>query len=160
MTWVPKNNDDYHVYGVVDETYPFDTELSFSYNENTIFRHSEFHPDDESVKNYTCTINESDVVGVDMYNACYYITQSRYFKPQIAYADGVYTITCPYVIDLDLFIVGNLVYCGNAEAGKGLVIDDVLETTVYTHIIVDHSDTYPVDARFYPWICVDKNAFH
>lgn len=159
MTWVPKNNDDYHVYGVVDETYPFDTELSFSYNENTIFRHSEFHPDDESVKNYTCTINESDVVGVDMYNACYYITQSRYFKPQIAYADGVYTITCPYVIDLDLFIVGNLVYCGNAEAGKGLVIDDVLETTVYTHIIVDHSDTYPVDARFYPWICVDKNAF-
>ena len=161
IEWVYKNSDTYHVYGIVDETYPFNEEMQYAYNENLIYRHSEYHPETEDVHTFIHVIDESEVVGIDMYNACYYITQSKFFKPQVVYDSDKkqYTITCPYIKDIDLFVVGNLVYCGEATANKGLVIDDVLETKVYTHIVIDHDDQYTVDARFYPWICVDKDCF-
>ena len=160
IEWIPKTNDPYHVYGVIDDRYPFNTEMTFMYNENIIFRHSEYHPEDpEKVYTYTTTIKESDVTGVDMYNACYCISQSRYYKAQVSYKDGVYTITCPYMVDIDLFVVGNMQYCGDVDANTGFVVDDVLSTKIYTQMILNHDDSYPVDARFYPWLCIDKDCF-
>lgn len=91
--------------------------------------------------------------------SAYYIMNNEIHVPTATWVNE-YQIRfeAPYTKDIDFFIVSNLVGIFHATANVGIYIDSPNAPVCWHHIVIDGDPKYPIDARFYPCIKVDKDC--
>lgn len=91
--------------------------------------------------------------------AAYYISQNKIYVPEVEWIDDYHIkFTATYTRDIDFIITNDLVGVFDVKANIGTYIDSPTSLACYHHIVVDFDISYPIDARFYPCICVDKDC--
>lgn len=137
--------------------------VSVFYNPGIIHRYRRVLPEEDvEIYRYKVVID----IRKDPFNklsnpdrSMYYITQDQIKLPTIKWLDEYrLEVTAPYVGDIDFFVCQNIVTVVKAKKNVGIYIDNPNVPRCYPHIIIDHSWHYPIDARFYPCIKVDKDC--
>lgn len=148
-------------YIVVDDKYDELLPVHCHINPSIVHRYSVVNPDGEEHV-HTMLIDTTDPKYAQLSNlehAIYYISQDKVCVPITEWLDDTtLRIQAPYRNDIDLFICGNLVNVVEAKAGVGVYLDRPHSNYCYHEITVDHDPTYPIDARFYPCVAVDKDC--
>lgn len=143
----------------VDDTKPVHAFV----NPGIIHRYSKV-VDDDAEYTHTVSIDTTEIMyaEIDHIEYCaYYISENAYHVPEHEWMDDEHTIlrfSAPYKHDIDFFICSNLVTVQSVKAGESALLDHLQSNRCYHRIFVDDSPSYPIDARFYPYISVDKNC--
>lgn len=98
----------------------------------------------------------------DPFNCVVCIADGAFTRPELSRIEGedtVYAFSCPYTRTLDMIVYMNLVSFVEAKANVGCPVDNVYSNYCYHAIVIDEDPEYPIDARFYPYIKVDKDCF-
>lgn len=158
LTWIETTNV---LYAVMDSKYDDMTPVRCYYNPSIIDRYTNLVDDDKEYV-HTILIDTTDPKYAHIQNiehAAYYISQDKICIPEAEWIDETtLRFKAPYQHDIDFFLCGNLVNTVKIEAGKGVYLDQPHSNNCYHMIFVDHSATYPIDARFYPCITVNKDC--
>lgn len=158
IEWV---EDVYHLYGILPRRYPETTTVKLIHNTHIAKRYSNVVDDDE-LHEHTMRIS----LAVEPFasldhpeRSVYYISENKVMIPQVVYlSDTVIEFRCPYYHNVDVFLCTNLGGIFAAKANQGVYIDNPNSHKCYHHIVVDQDPTYPIDARFYPCLKVDKDC--
>lgn len=149
------------LYAILDGKYDELIPVRCFYNPSIIQRYSKVVDDDKDHV-HTVIIDTSDQRYANIphiEHAAYYISEDRVCIPEATWLDNnKLRFRAPYRKDIDFFICGNLVNVVQVHAGKGVYLDNPQSNYCYHEITVDHSSTYPIDARFYPCVTVDKDC--
>lgn len=158
LTWIETTNI---LYAIVDDKYDELIPVKCHYNPSIIVRYSNVVSDDEEHA-HTEVIDTSDqkyanIIHIE--HAAFYISEDKVCIPETTWLDETHLqFRAPYKHDVDFFICGNLVNVVQIEAGKGAYLDSPHSNYCYHEITVDHDPCYPIDARFYPCVTVDKDC--
>ena len=150
-------------YAVLTQPYdPMSQTAKVYYNPGILYRYSQWYDNDLTEKRHRVVIDirEAPYNQLDVPDrSAYYIVDSEVRTPEVEWLDD-YRIqfTAPYVGNIDFMITNTLVGVFHAQANVGLYIDSPDSPVCYHHIVVDFDPSYPIDARFYPCICVDKDC--
>lgn len=159
VTWM---SDDNHIYGILSKHYDIEnTVVTLIKNENIFQRYTKIAENEgEYVHIQRVNISEYPFVEMTHPDKCvFYISNNRILIPEVKKLDATHwEFHCPYTKDIDVFLCANLSGIYEAKAGQGVFIDNPYHTRCYHHIVVDHDPAYPIDARFYPCIKVDKDC--
>lgn len=149
------------LYIIVDNKYDELIPVHCFYNPSIIDRYSRV-VDDDNEHVHTMVIDTTDQKYVNIphiEHAAYYISEDKVCIPEATWLDNYrLQFKAPYHKDIDFFICGNLVNVVKVEAGKGVYVDHPQSNYCYHEMTVDHDPTYPIDARFYPCVTVDKDC--
>ena len=131
------------------------------YNPGILYRYSKWY-DDTVPRRHRVTIDIRQAPYNQLDNpdrSAYYIVDNEVRVPEAEWLDD-YRIrfTAQYVGNIDFMITNTLAGIFQAKAGVGLYIDSPDSPICYHHIVIDFDPSYPIDARFYPCICVDKDC--
>lgn len=152
------------LYGVFKKKVDISIPVRMFYNSNIAYRYSNVveDPDDNNMRYHTFTIDTSDIIYSkidDFEKAVFYISESKFYQPEFEWIDDKRVqIRARYKRDIDLMICTNLVNIVQAKANTGTYIDYPHANICYHMIFVDNSSNYPIDARFYPCVMVDKDC--
>lgn len=159
ITWIETTN---LLYGVLNKHYDEYEEVVRCYTNHGIpYRYSIVTEDDAEYSHVvvidTTEIQFASIINIE--HAAFYISENKIYIPTYEWIDDKrIKFKAPYKHDIDFMICSNLVNVVNVEAGKGVYLDQPHSNRCYHHIFVDHSADYPIDARFYPCVTVDKNC--
>ena len=150
------------MYVVMDDQYDLDQKASVHYNPSIIYRYHAVAPDQAKTYTHRITIDTRNAP----YNqldrpdkAAYFISDNQIKIPTATWLNEYQVqFVASYQNDIDFFICSNLVGLYQADANVGLYIDSPDSPVCYHHIVIDGDPSYPIDARFYPCICVDKDC--
>lgn len=149
------------LYAVLDQQYDESVHVKCHYNPNILYRYSMII-DHNDLLTHTVTIDLSDLkyAEIDHIEHCaYYISENKICIPEVIRVDdNTLMFKAPYHHDIDFFICSNIANVVQMNAGQGAYIDQLYSNRTYHKIVVDHDITYPIDARFYPCIMVDKDC--
>ena len=159
ITWIDTENAAYAVLNAkYDETIP----VRCLYNPNIIYRYSQVADNEDTEYAHTITIDIADIKYSEISNierSAFYISQNKVRVPQIVHIDqNTIKFIAPYKHDIDFFICSNLANVVEVKAGQGVMLDQTYSKNCYHHITVDNDPQYPIDARFYPCVTVDKDC--
>ncbi|MCM1230255.1 MAG: hypothetical protein NC489_08980 [Ruminococcus flavefaciens] len=91
--------------------------------------------------------------------AVYYIASGKICMPKVTrLSEHTIEFRCPYTKDIDMIVCSNLAGVFQVKANKGTYIDNLYSTICYYHMFVEDDPNYPIDARFYPCIKVDRDC--
>lgn len=154
----PKN------YVVLCDTYdPATTTASVFYNPSVLYRYHKIVENPKSTgykHSITIDIRNAPYNRLEYPDRCaYYIADNQVKIPTVKWLDD-YQIQFEaiYTSNIDFFLVSNLVGVFEAKKNVGIYIDAPNSPVCYHHIIINGDPSYPIDARFYPCIKVDKNC--
>ena len=158
-TWIETNS---YLYGVVDDHYDeSQNDVRCFYNPSILYRFNNIGEEGiEYTHTYTIDTTELKWSGTpNLEHAAYYISQDKYYVPQTEWIDETHLrFTAPYMHDIDFFICSNLANVVTATANQGVLLDQLNSNRCYHRILIDHDASYPMDARFYPYVKVDKDC--
>ena len=159
ITWVETIN---FLYGVLDGHYDeFENDVRCFCNPSIIYRYHNVGEEDTQ-HNHVVTIDVTELQYSNIPNiahAAYYISQDQYFIPETEWVDDTHLkFTAPYTHDIDFFICSNLANVVKVTKDTGVLLDQLNSNRCYHRIVIDHSASYPMDARFYPYVKVDKDC--
>lgn len=158
LTWIENLNG---LYAILDKPYDEHVHVKCHYNPNIIYRYS-IITDSDDLRTHSITINVTDLLYADIdhiEHCAYYITENKICIPEVVWVDNnVLMFKAPYHHDIDFFICSNLANVVQMTANQGQYIDQLYSNRSYYKIIVDHDSSYPIDAKFYPCIKVDKDC--
>lgn len=159
VNWIETNN---LLYGILDQHYDeFTQVVRCFYNPGIIYR---YHNIMETPGSYahTLTIDVTEPAYRELRNlphSAYYITNNEIKIPSFEWIDDTHLkFTAAYERDIDFFLCGNLTAVVQAEKDVGIYLDRISSPYCYHRILIDHNASYPIDARFYPMIKVDKDC--
>lgn len=150
------------LYGVLDDHYDeYLLDVRCFYNPSIIYRYHNIGEEDQSYL-HVITIDTEDVQYASIQNiehAAYYISQDQLHIPKVEWVDSTHIrFSAEYTEDIDFFICSNVVNVVEVKAGIGTYLDQPTSNRCYHRILVDHNSSYPIDARFYPCVSVDKDC--
>ena len=160
LTWIQNTPE---AYCVLSAEHDASLSVSVFYNPGILHRyHRVLPPNDTTLYQYKITIDLSKEPFNQLTNpdrCIYYITENAIKTPTVRWLDEFrIEVVAPYQSDIDLFICKNIISITPASANTGVYIDRPNSPKCYPRITVDHDWTYPIDARFYPCIKVDKDC--
>ena len=159
ITWI----DDYmKSYGVLVNKYDPSVDVAnICYNPGIVYRYSNI-VNDTTPHTHTVTIDLTNPRYENIEypdRSAYYISNNQIMIPEVTWIDDhQIRFTARYTGDIDFILANNLVGVFTAKAGIGLYIDSPDSRMCYHHIVIDSDPTYPIDARFYPCIKIDKDC--
>lgn len=160
LEWIKTTNQ---LYAVLNKKVDDKKPLHAFVNPGIIHRYSKIVEDDgdyiHTVSIDTTELRYSEIDHIE--HCAYYISENQYHIPDHEWMDEDHTIlrfSAPYKHDIDFFICSNIITVQEVKAGKSLLLDHLQSNRCYHRIFVDDSPSYPIDARFYPYICVDKDC--
>lgn len=158
VTWV---ETDFYAYGVMPEKVDTEIPVHCFYNPCIVHRYSKvFNDDNDHYYVVLIDVNQIQYQNVrDIERAAYYISENKVQIPETEWVDE-HTIKfrVVYKHNIDFFICTNVVNVVYAEANVGTYIDQPHSNMCYHKIVIDNDRSYPIDARFYPCIKVDKDC--
>lgn len=150
-----------HLYGILPRQYPDDTTVKLVFINNITKRYSKV-ADEPGDYVHTERISLREFPYCDMAHperCAYYIADGEIRTPEVIRVnDNVMEFRCPYTESIDLIFSSALMGTYKMKANIGMCIDNPYSSMCYHHIMVDNDPTYPIDARFYPYIKVDKDC--
>lgn len=162
VTWVKSSST--HSYGVLPNYYDIRDSANVCkvyYNPHIVYRYTK-HFTDNTTKVFTKQFNLNDpkYSGIaSLENSCFFITDNSVCGPVVdKLVDNNVSVSINYVGDIDFFICSNLKYVKDFYPGVGQFIDNVYSNKCYYNYIVNNDDQYPINAKFYPCIAIDKQA--
>lgn len=159
LMWIETPNG---LYAVVDEQYDELIPVRCFYNPNILYRYNVIADNEDTEYSHVVIIDTSELKYSEVRHidrAAYYISQNQICQPTVTWLDDhTVKFTAPYKHDIDFFICSNLVANFKMTANEGKLVDSSYSNFCYHRIIIDHDATYPIDARFYPCIKVDKDC--
>ena len=158
LTWIETNH---LLYAVMNQKLDVLQPVKCFVNPNILYRYSKI-VDDEANYTHVVDIDTTDIryaTNDHIEHAAYYISQNKVCVPTTEWIDEkTLRFRAPYQHDIDFFICSNIVNVVEIEANKGILVDNLYSNKCYHRIFVDYDPTYPIDARFYPYITTDKNC--
>jgi len=150
----------YRDYAILDQDYDETIPVMCYHNPNIVYRFNALSDSDETLTHTVMLdLTEAPYCNIQNIEHCaYYISENKYHIPDAVRNGNTVTFTAPYQHDIDFFLCSNLVNVLKADAGKGIYLDQLYSNNSYHRIIIDHDPAYPIDARFYPCISVDKDC--
>lgn len=159
VQWVETIN---RLYAILDQQYDELVPVMCYYNPSILYRYSNIADNEDTEYAHVYTVNTKELRFSGIHNiehAAYYISQDQVCIPETTWLDD-HTIQfrAPYKHDIDFFLCANVASVVKMTKDTGAFVDNAYSNYCYHQIIVDHSSTYPIDARFYPCIRVDKDC--
>lgn len=160
ITWIKGS---VHIYGVLPRDYDISTAVCrIIYNKYALEQYSNIE-DEEGQYEHVYIANLRDHPFCDMEHpekAVYYIANGQICLPNVVRTNEyLIEFHCPYTKDIDMVVCSNLAGVYPVKANVGTYVDNLYSTVCYYHMFVDDDPMYPIDARFYPCIKVDKDCF-
>ena len=159
LTWIETNHS---LCAVTNAHYDTLVPVKCFINPGILYRYSKIAEDDTTDYMHVYDIDTTSIefAGIDhIEHAAYYISQNKVCIPQVEWLDHkTLRFKAPYRHDIDFFLCSNIINVVEAKAGEGVLLDHLESNRCYHRIFVDNSPSYPIDARFYPFICVDKDC--
>ena len=149
------------LYGVLDDHYDeYLLDVRCFYNPSIVYRYHNIGEDQEYL--HVVTIDTEDVRYASIENiehAVYYISQDQFHIPEVEWVDSTHIrFSAKYTKDIDFFVCTNIANVVEAKAGVGVYLDQPTSNRCYHRMIVDHDSSYPINAKFYPCVSVDKDC--
>ena len=158
-TWIDTNNG---TYCITDKLYDVNKPVKCIINPSIVLRYTNISDDPEKELEHVVDIDTSDLIYSEIINiehCAYYISQNKVCVPTTEWLDEkLLRFHAPYKEDIDFFICTNLINVVEAKANTGVYLDQPYSNKCYHEIYVDNSREYPIDARFYPCVAVDKDC--
>ena len=158
-TWIDTNNG---TFCVVDKRYDVLKPVNCFVNPSILARYTNIADDPEMELEHIMDIDTRDIHYSGVYNiehCAYYITQNKVCVPTVEWLDAnIIRLHAPYKEDIDFFVCSNLINVVEAKANTGVYLDQPYSNMCYHVIFVNESPSYPIDARFYPCVAVDKDC--
>lgn len=158
LTWVETTQ---FLYAIMDHKYDELKPVKCYYNPAILDRYTNVVEDDAEYS-HVVLIDTTDpkYASIDhIEHAAFYISENKVCIPTAEWLDDkTLRFKAPYQHDIDFFICANLVNVVEMTANVGEYIDHPESNHCYHQMIVDHDSKYPIDTRFYPAICVDKDC--
>lgn len=158
-TWIDTNNG---TYCITDKAYDDQKPVTCFINPSIIIRYTNISDNPEQDLEHVVDIDTSDLIYSNIINiehCAYYISQNKVRVPTIEWLDAkILRFHAPYKEDIDFFLCSNVVNVVEATANTGVYLDQPHSNKCYHEIFVDQERDYPIDARFYPCIAVDKDC--
>lgn len=151
-----------HLYGILPRQYdPETTTVRIIHNKYAFDQYS--HVEEfEGEYEHVYQANLTDHPFCDMEHpekAVYYISDGKIYFPTVKQlSEQVIEFRCPYRKDIDMVVCSNMAGVYQVKANQGTYVDNLNSTICYYHMIVENDPDYPIDARFYPCIKVDKDC--
>jgi len=159
ITWI---ESEVHLYGIMPKHYDIEnTVVTLIRNENIFQRYTKIADvEGDYIHVQRIDITRQPFASMDNPGKCvYYISNGKICIPEVKQIDATHwEFHCSYTTDIDLFLCANLAGVYEVKANTGIFIDSPYHTRCYHHIVVDHDPGYPIDAKFYPCIKVDKDC--
>lgn len=159
LSWIETNH---LLYAVTNQHYDTSIPVKCFVNPNILIRYSKVVDNDTTEYTHVVDIDTTEIQYVDIdhiEHAAYYISQNRVCVPTTEWMDEkTLRFKAPYKHDIDFFLCSNVVNVAAVEANKGILIDHLQSNKCYHRIFVDNLPDYPIDARFYPYIAIDKDC--
>lgn len=159
LDWVETSE---YLHAILDSKYDESVDVKCYYNPNIIYRYSNVAPNETEEYVHVITIDITDIRYSEIRHierSAFYISQNKICVPTAKFIDDqTIEFRAPYKGDIDFFICSNLVNTVAVTAGEGVYIDQPHSNYCYHRMVVDHDAAYPIDARFYPCITVDKDC--
>ena len=151
-----------HLYGVLPRQYdPATSTCRVVYNKYAFDQYSHIEDEEGEYEHvYTANLGDFPFNAMDHpERAVYYIASGRVCIPTVTRLDdNVIEFRCPYTKDIDMIVCNNLAGVFHVKANVGTYVDNLYSTICYYHMFVEDDPNYPIDARFYPCIKVDKDC--
>ena len=157
LTWIMGT---YTLYAVLDQVYDETIPVMCYHNPGIVYRYTNLAENDD-ILTHTVTIDVAEAPYREVRNiehCAYYISGDQYHVPIVTRNGNLVTFHASYQHDIDFFLCSNLVNVIEVKAGQGRYLDHLYSGYCYHRIIVDHDPNYPIDARFYPCVSVDKDC--
>lgn len=159
VTWI---ETEVHLYGIMPRTYDVEKDVVTVIKNDHIFQRYSSVAEVEGDYNHiqSVDISKPPFNTLDHPDKCaFYIADGRIGIPEVHMLDSTHwEFWCPYTKSVDLYLCSNLAGTYQVMGNQGTLIDNPYNTKRYPHIVVDHDPVYPIDAKFYPCIKVDKDC--
>lgn len=159
LTWIETNH---LLYAVTNQHFDVLTPVKCFINPGIIYRYSKVADNDTTEYIHVVDIDTTspEYVAIDhIEHAAYYISQNKVCVPTAEWLDTkTLRFRAPYKHDIDFFLCSNVVNVTEVKANETALIDHLQSNRCYHRIFVDNDPSYPIDARFYPYITVDKDC--
>lgn len=157
--WIETNHG---TYCVVDKKYDVLKPVNCFVNPSILARYTNLSIDPDMELEHIMDIDTRDIRYSGIYNiehCSYYITQNQVKVPTIEWLDAnIIRLHAPYKEDIDFFVCSNLINVVEAKANTGVYLDQPYSNMCYHVIFVNEDPSYPIDARFYPCVAVNKDC--
>lgn len=159
IQWI---DTEYYLYGVLPRAYDIETtKVTVIYNDWIVKRYSVIAENEGTYShNVRIDLSMQPYASLDHPDKCAYgIADGKIIIPEIVrLTENIWEYRFPYTRSLDVFFCTNLVGVFEMKAGVGQYIDSIYSKRAYHQIMVDHDLDYPINAKFYPCIQVDKDC--
>lgn len=150
-----------HLYGVLPYEYPLGTMVRVIHNKYAYGRYSRIEPAEGEYEHaYIANLTDPPFCLMEHpENGVYYIASGKIRIPKVTrLSEQTIEFRCPYTQDIDMIICSNLAGVYSVKAGVGTYVDNLYSTICYYHVFVEDDPGYPIDAKFYPCIRVNKDC--
>lgn len=150
-----------HMFAVLPEQYPLGTMVRVIHNPFAVKRYSRIEPVEGEYEHvYIANLDEPPFCNMEHPDkAVYYLASGKICLPKVTrLSERTIEFRCPYTTDIDMIVCTNLAGVYPIKANIGTYIDNLYSTICYYHMFVEDDPAYPIDAKFYPCIKVDKDC--
>lgn len=150
-----------HLYAVLPYEYELGTMVRVIRNKYATYQYSRIEPTEGEYEHvYIANLTDPPFCLMEHpENAVYYIASGKICLPKVTrLSEQTIEFRCPYTKDIDMIVCSNLAGVYPVKANVGTYIDNLYSTICYYHMFVEDDPEYPIDAKFYPCIKVDKDC--